>query len=175
MKLTKCASGHFYDADKYPECPYCNTGLQTDSSIVCSGAAEESRKRPRQNRLFRRLPPPALWPAGWWCWMAKPKAATCALAWAGPFWGWTRMARRYLKCRCPPEPAPGCACLRRRSQDLHAAARFLPGIVLPGRYGAAGAAGAGRGGDPAPGCRHAEIRALLRPGFQLVRGWQRGK
>ena len=42
MKLTKCASGHFYDADKYPECPYCNTGLQTDSSIVCSGAAEES-------------------------------------------------------------------------------------------------------------------------------------
>lgn len=46
MKLTKCASGHFYDADKYPECPYCNTGLQTDSSIVRSGAAEESRKRP---------------------------------------------------------------------------------------------------------------------------------
>ena len=42
MKLTKCASGHFYDADKYPECPYCNTGLQTDSSIVRSGAAEES-------------------------------------------------------------------------------------------------------------------------------------
>ena len=39
MKLTKCASGHFYDADKYPECPYCNTGLQTDSSIVHSGAA----------------------------------------------------------------------------------------------------------------------------------------
>lgn len=47
MKLTKCASGHFYDADKYPECPYCNTGLQTDPSIVRSGAAEESRKRPR--------------------------------------------------------------------------------------------------------------------------------
>lgn len=46
-KLTKCASGHFYDADKYPECPYCNTGLQTDPSIVRSGAAEESRKRPR--------------------------------------------------------------------------------------------------------------------------------
>ena len=42
MKLTKCASGHFYDADKYPECPYCNTGLQTDPSIVRSGAAEES-------------------------------------------------------------------------------------------------------------------------------------
>ena len=41
MKLTKCASGHFYDADKYPECPYCNTGLQTDSSIVRSGAAED--------------------------------------------------------------------------------------------------------------------------------------
>lgn len=42
MKLTKCASGHFYDADKYPECPYCNTDLQTDSSIVRSGAPEEA-------------------------------------------------------------------------------------------------------------------------------------
>ena len=28
MKLTKCDKGHFYDADKYPECPYCNTALQ---------------------------------------------------------------------------------------------------------------------------------------------------
>lgn len=41
MKLTKCASGHFYDADKYPECPYCNTDLQKDSSIVHSGTVEE--------------------------------------------------------------------------------------------------------------------------------------
>ncbi len=46
MKLTKCASGHFYDADKYPECPYCNTDLQTDSSIVRSGAAEETPAEP---------------------------------------------------------------------------------------------------------------------------------
>lgn len=36
MKLTKCEKGHFYDADKYPECPYCNAALQKDggSSIV---------------------------------------------------------------------------------------------------------------------------------------------
>ena len=27
MKLTKCPNGHFYDADKHPECPYCNTEL----------------------------------------------------------------------------------------------------------------------------------------------------
>ena len=47
MKLTKCASGHFYDADKYPECPYCNTDLQTDSSIVRSGTPEsETEKAP---------------------------------------------------------------------------------------------------------------------------------
>ena len=81
MKLTKCASGHFYDADKYPECPYCNTGLQTDSSIVRSGAAEES---PEGTPVEPAVPAGA--PAG-------PVAATCALAWAGPFWDWTRMAR----------------------------------------------------------------------------------
>ena len=36
MKLTKCEKGHFFDSDKYPECPYCNTDLQKDggSSIV---------------------------------------------------------------------------------------------------------------------------------------------
>lgn len=37
MKLKKCDAGHFYDADKYPECPYCNTELQTDTTIVHDG------------------------------------------------------------------------------------------------------------------------------------------
>lgn len=46
MKLTKCANGHFYDGDKYPECPYCNTELQTDSSIVHNGAPEEAAAAP---------------------------------------------------------------------------------------------------------------------------------
>jgi len=42
MKLTKCENGHFYDADKYPGCPYCNTDLQRDAgSIVSQGSAEE--------------------------------------------------------------------------------------------------------------------------------------
>ena len=41
MKLTKCASGHFYDADKYPECPYCNTDLLKDHAIVHEGEAEQ--------------------------------------------------------------------------------------------------------------------------------------
>lgn len=36
MKLTKCEQGHFYDGDKYPACPYCNTDLQTETSIVHS-------------------------------------------------------------------------------------------------------------------------------------------
>lgn len=58
MKLTKCASGHFYDADKYPECPYCNTDLQTDSSIVRSGTAEETTANPAPEKI------PAADPAG---------------------------------------------------------------------------------------------------------------
>ena len=41
MKLTKCENGHFYDGDKYPECPYCNTELLKDHSIVHAGAAEQ--------------------------------------------------------------------------------------------------------------------------------------
>ena len=41
MILTICASGHFYDADKYPECPYCNTDLLKDHAIVHEGEAEQ--------------------------------------------------------------------------------------------------------------------------------------
>lgn len=39
MKLTTCENGHFYDGDKYPACPYCNTDLQTETTIVSAGAA----------------------------------------------------------------------------------------------------------------------------------------
>ena len=41
MKLSKCESGHFYDSDKYPACPYCNTELLKDHSIVHEGEAEQ--------------------------------------------------------------------------------------------------------------------------------------
>lgn len=41
MKLSKCESGHFYDSDKYPECPYCNTELLKGHSIVHEGEAEQ--------------------------------------------------------------------------------------------------------------------------------------
>lgn len=41
MKLSKCESGHFYDSDKYPECPYCNTELLKDHPIVHEGEAEQ--------------------------------------------------------------------------------------------------------------------------------------
>ena len=41
MKLSKCESGHFYDSDKYPECPYCNTELLKDQSIVHEGETEQ--------------------------------------------------------------------------------------------------------------------------------------
>ena len=42
MKLTKCEQGHFYDGDKYPACPYCNTDLQSESAIVHTSAAAEA-------------------------------------------------------------------------------------------------------------------------------------
>ena len=41
MKLTKCPNGHFYDADKHPECPYCNGGLEAGSDIGQPGTAVE--------------------------------------------------------------------------------------------------------------------------------------
>ena len=41
MKLYKCPNGHFYDSDKYPECPYCNTELLKDHAIVHAGEAEQ--------------------------------------------------------------------------------------------------------------------------------------
>lgn len=93
MKLTKCASGHFYDADKYPECPYCNTGLQTDSSIVCSGAAEES---PEETPAEPAVPAaaPAGPVAGWLVVLdGEAKGRDLRLGVGRTFWGWTRMAR----------------------------------------------------------------------------------
>lgn len=42
MKLTKCPNGHFYDADKHPECPYCNGGLEAGSAIARPGTAAEA-------------------------------------------------------------------------------------------------------------------------------------
>ena len=42
MKLTKCPNGHFYDADKHPECPYCNGGLEAGSAIAQPGTAAEA-------------------------------------------------------------------------------------------------------------------------------------
>ena len=34
MKLSKCENGHFFDSDKYPECPYCNPALKSGGGIV---------------------------------------------------------------------------------------------------------------------------------------------
>ena len=41
MKLTNAKTVNFYDSDKYPECPYCNTDLLRDRSIVRTGEAEQ--------------------------------------------------------------------------------------------------------------------------------------
>ena len=37
MKLTKCAAGHFYDADKYSACPHCNPMGAAPNTTVQSG------------------------------------------------------------------------------------------------------------------------------------------
>lgn len=60
MKLTKCAAGHFYDADKYPDCPYCNPELQTDTSIVHDGKTQEE---PAPEKLAAGTPDGPV--AGW--------------------------------------------------------------------------------------------------------------
>lgn len=44
MKLTKCAAGHFYDADKFPTCPHCGS----DMSGAVSGDPNE-RTMPLDN------------------------------------------------------------------------------------------------------------------------------
>ena len=46
MKLTKCESGHFYDAEKYPECPYCNTALQTAAGGIVSASQPGATAQP---------------------------------------------------------------------------------------------------------------------------------
>ncbi len=34
MNLTKCKNGHYYDADKYPSCPHCSGGGNTDDDVT---------------------------------------------------------------------------------------------------------------------------------------------
>ena len=34
MNLTKCKNGHYYDADKYPNCPHCTGGVNTDDDVT---------------------------------------------------------------------------------------------------------------------------------------------
>lgn len=36
MKLTKCNSGHFYDADKFSACPICSGGGAADDNVTVS-------------------------------------------------------------------------------------------------------------------------------------------
>ena len=57
MKLSKCANGHFYDGDKYPECPYCNTDLLKDHGwlVVLDGEAKGRDLRLGIGRSFLGL------------------------------------------------------------------------------------------------------------------------
>lgn len=48
MKLSKCESGHFYDADKYPECPYCNTALQKAAGGIVAASSVTGAGRAAQ-------------------------------------------------------------------------------------------------------------------------------
>ena len=82
MKLTKCENGHFYDSDKYPECPYCNTDLLRDRSIVRTGEAEQP--------AAVETAAPAGPVTGW---TARRRDAICVWVWAAASWDWTPTAR----------------------------------------------------------------------------------
>ena len=74
-------------------CPYCNTGLQTDPSIVRSGAAEES---PEETPVEPAVPAaaPAGPVAGWLVVLdGEAKGRDLRLSVGRTFWDWTRMAR----------------------------------------------------------------------------------
>lgn len=86
MKLTKCENGHFYDSDKYPECPYCNTDLLRDRSIVRTGEAEQP--------AAVETAAPAGPVTGWLVVLDGPaKGAICVWVWAAASWDWTPTAR----------------------------------------------------------------------------------
>ena len=82
MKLTKCENGHFYDSDKYPECPYCNTDLLRDRSIVRTGEAEQP--------AAVETAAPAGPVTGW---LVVLDGAICVWVWAAASWDWTPTAR----------------------------------------------------------------------------------
>ncbi len=42
MKLAKCEHGHYYDADKFPGCPYCDPALQSGSGRVIAAEGAEA-------------------------------------------------------------------------------------------------------------------------------------
>ena len=34
MNLTKCKNGHYFDADKYPNCPHCASSGSADDDVT---------------------------------------------------------------------------------------------------------------------------------------------
>lgn len=75
MKLTKCDSGHFYDGDKYPECPYCNTALMRDggSGIVVPAGGDAPAPAPGVPQAPAAPAGPV---TGWLVVMNGPRAGT---------------------------------------------------------------------------------------------------
>ena len=166
MKLSKCESGHFYDSDKYPECPYCNTELLKDHSIVHEGEAEQPAAVDKAA--------PAGPVAGWLVVLdGVAKGRDLRLGIGRSFLGLDTDG--YLKRRRALERPPGRRGLRRREERLHAAARFLPGTLLPGRGCPAGTPAADRRRSAAPGRCRAAICAVLRCRLPLVRGLRHDK
>lgn len=98
MKLTKCPNGHFYDADKHSECPYCNGGLETGSAIARPGAAAEAG-------LAAAPKGPV---TGWLVVLdgPRPGGRTCVWAKAETFWGGCGREPRRAGCQ---QPACGAA------------------------------------------------------------------
>lgn len=49
MKLTKCSNGHFYDADKYSECPHCEGGSVKSSTSSTSSKTNKTSNTKSEN------------------------------------------------------------------------------------------------------------------------------
>lgn len=84
MKLTKCEQGHFFDGDKYPACPYCNTDLQNETAIVHTSETTPAEAADPEGPV-----------TGWLVVVdGRPGGVTCGWASAAAFWGWMPPLRR---------------------------------------------------------------------------------
>ena len=164
MKLTKCGNGHFYDSDKYPECPYCNTDLLRDRSIVRTGEAEQP--------AAVETAAPAGPVTGWLVVLDGPaKGRDLRLGVGRSFLGLDADGTPVtLSADAPLSARRAVLVYDEEKSAFTLPARLVAGAVLSGRGRRAHASAAHRRRDAAHGRCSDEICAVLRRGVPLVRG-----